>query len=94
MPELFLYFLHSELLVVLSTIYIVYIKYCANLGYFVLQTLQSCSRYWVRTKTLGVNIGGLAAGVYVLLRTAYQSSDNAETVGQRTNDENVQVTDT
>lgn len=26
-------------------------------------------KYWKRTKTLGVNIGGLAGGIYVLMRT-------------------------
>lgn len=35
-----------------------------------LQTLQHLGKYWKRTKTLGVNIGGLAGGIYVLMRTA------------------------
>ena len=34
---------------------------------------MGCSRYWSRTQTLGINIGGLAAGVFVLLRTRYQA---------------------
>ena len=37
-----------------------------------LQTIQANARYWTRTKTLGINIGGLAAGVFVLLRTAHE----------------------
>jgi len=28
------------------------------------------SKYWTRTRTLGINLGGLAAGVFLLSRTA------------------------
>ncbi|XP_053376777.1 tRNA (guanine(6)-N2)-methyltransferase THUMP3-like [Mercenaria mercenaria] len=35
-----------------------------------IKTLQHIGKYWKRTKTLGVNIGGLAGGIYVLMRTA------------------------
>ncbi|XP_052779120.1 tRNA (guanine(6)-N2)-methyltransferase THUMP3-like [Mya arenaria] len=35
-----------------------------------IKTIQKMGKYWTRTKTLGINLGGLAAGVFVLARTA------------------------
>ncbi|KAL5014759.1 hypothetical protein ScPMuIL_009029 [Solemya velum] len=42
-----------------------------------IKSLQSITKYWRRMQTLGVNIGGLSAGVYLLHRTAtdYEHSD-------------------
>lgn len=43
-----------------------------------LQTLMKVTKYWSRGKTLGINLGGLAAGVYVLTRTQvpYDNNEN------------------
>lgn len=58
------------------------------------KTLQYLYKYWKRVKTLGVNIGGLTGGVYVLLRTAEPLDDavNRNVFAPRGKKENVPST--
>jgi len=54
------------------------------------------SKYWHRSKTLGINIGGLAAGVFVLERTQlpFDKTENRALFNPRgTKGDNFEVTD-